>query len=74
MAFMKHSGEVVTGTTTSQAVLAGEKDPTEMRKCDLVHGHRTVNLAAVERKVLVPGAKTRGQAETSDNMEVPDGG
>jgi len=73
MAFQKYSGEV-TGQTTSQALLAGEKDPTEMGKADFIRGHKRVDLAEVASKVLIPGEKVRGQAEMPSDKEVVHGG
>ena len=67
--------EIVGPEVGSQAVALGEKDPTELKKKDLLRGHRVVDIRATERKVLIPGEKTREKAEYQYGVrEVPNNG
>ena len=66
--FEERSGDVVPSTVGSQSVLVGE-DVTDLKRSDLARGFRRIDLAQAERKVLVPGEKTRAQAEKQYGVE-----
>lgn len=63
---------IVAGCVPSQSVRVREKNPTVITKQDLIYGMRPVDLKDAENRVLIPGAKVRGQAETQYGVKEAD--
>ena len=61
---MSEYGGIVDARVQSQAVAVGvEVAPTSLEKQNLVQGFRKIDLGPVERKILIPGERTRAAAE-----------